>query len=327
MKKTRSVLLYLVKVTITVSLIVVICTKINVSVLVRHLHSKGGIYFILGTLSLALNDIVVSARWWFILRRLNVRAISLGYAMVTTYAAVFMGQVAPGAIGVDAVRAWLCHKRGIKVRTILLSLVTDRLLALLGFVVVAATAWYGQFGMVDWRREGPIAVLAILATVGALWLMPVLASILAKRWQRLHVVNSLAVIFRFTVLSRAGVIGIALSCVVVALTVNAVMLFGLGLGVDIAPSVAFLVVPVAVIFSSLPISIGGWGVREASLSYGLTLFGKAPADAGMVGLALGIGLLLSSLPGGIAVLALGGSMRPTSRFNPTGEIDTEVAKR
>ena len=128
--------------------------------------------------------------------------------------------------------------------------------------------------------------------------MPVLASILAKRWQRLHVVNSLAVIFRFTVLSRAGVIGIALSCVVVALTVNAVMLFGLGLGVDIAPSVAFLVVPVAVIFSSLPISIGGWGVREASLSYGLTLFGKAPADAGMVGLALGIGLLLSSLPGG-----------------------------
>ena len=166
MKKTRSVLLYLVKVTITVSLIVVICTKINVSVLVRHLHSKGGIYFILGTLSLALNDIVVSARWWFILRRLNVRAISLGYAMVTTYAAVFMGQVAPGAIGVDAVRAWLCHKRGIKVRTILLSLVTDRLLALLGFVVVAATAWYGQFGMVDWRREGPIAVLAILATAG-----------------------------------------------------------------------------------------------------------------------------------------------------------------
>ena len=63
------------------------------------------------------------------------------------------------------------------------------MLALLGFVVVAATAWYGQFGMVDWSREGPIAVLAILAVlamVGALWLMPVLASILAKRWQRLH---------------------------------------------------------------------------------------------------------------------------------------------
>ena len=129
-------------------------------------------------------------------------------------------------------------------------------------------------------------------------------------------------IFRFTVLSRAGVIGIALSCVVVALTVNAVVLFGLGLGVGIPPSVAFLVVPVAVIFSSLPISIGGWGVREASLSYGLTLFGKAPADAGMVGLAFGIGLLLSSLPGGIGVLALGGSVRPTSRFNRTGEIDT-----
>ena len=48
----------------------------------------------------------------------------------------------------------------------------------------------------------------------------------------------------------------------VALTVNAVTLFGLGFGVDISPSVAFLVVPVAVIFSSLPISVGGWGVRK-----------------------------------------------------------------
>ena len=90
-----------------------ICTKIDFSVLTRHLDGKGAIYFVLGTLLLALNDIVVSARWWFILRRLNVRAISLGYAMVTTYAAVFMGQVAPGAIGVDAVRAWLCHKQAL----------------------------------------------------------------------------------------------------------------------------------------------------------------------------------------------------------------------
>ena len=309
MKKTPAALLFFVKATITVSLIAVICTKIDFSVLTRHLDGKGAIYFVFGTILLALNDIVVSARWWLLLRRLNVGAISLGYAMVTTYAAVFMGQAAPGAIGVDAARAWFCHRRGIKMRTILLSLVSDRLLALLGFIVVAATAWYWQFGKPDRSRGGPIAVLAIfaaLAVVGALWLMPALASSLAKRWQRLHALNSLAATFRLTVLSRAGALGIALSCIVVALTVNAVTLFGLGFGVDISPSVAFLVVPVAVIFSSLPISVGGWGVREASLSYGLTLFGKAPADASMVGLALGIGLLLSSLPGGIAVLALSG---------------------
>jgi glycosyltransferase 2 family protein len=198
-------------------------------------------------------------------------------------------------------------------RTIFLSLVSDRLLALLGFIVVAAAAWYWLFGEPDRSRGGPIAVVTIiaaLATVGALWLTPALASSLAKRWQRLHALNSLAAMFRFTVLSRAGALGIALSCIVVALTINAVTLFGLGFGVDIAPSVAFLVVPVAVIFSSLPISIGGWGIREASLSYGLTLFGKAPADAAMVGLALGIGLLVSSLPGGIAVLALSGKRTP-----------------
>jgi uncharacterized membrane protein YbhN (UPF0104 family) len=74
--------------------------------------------------------------------------------------------------------------------------------------------------------------------------------------------------------------------------------------------VAYLVVPVAILFSSLPISIGGWGVREASLSYGLTLFGMGADDAALVGLALGIGLLLASLPGGIVMLVLGGQVRP-----------------
>jgi len=63
MKKTRSALLFFVKATITVSLIAVICTKIDFSVLIRHLDGKGAIYFVLGTILLALNDIVVSARW------------------------------------------------------------------------------------------------------------------------------------------------------------------------------------------------------------------------------------------------------------------------
>ena len=112
-----------------------------------------------------------------------------------------------------------------------------------------------------------------------------------------------------------------LSCIVVALTVSAVVVFAGGFGIALAPSVAYLVVPIAVLFSSLPISIGGWGVREASLSYGLILFGLRPDDAALLGLALGIGLLLASLPGGIVMLLLGGQARPALRRAGSGLID------
>jgi hypothetical protein len=113
----------------------------------------------------------------------------------------------------------------------------------------------------------------------------------------------------------------ALSCLVITLTINAVILFAHGFGVTLAPAAAYLVVPVAVLSSSLPISIGGWGVREASLSYGLMLFGVASDDAALLGLALGIGLLLASLPGGIVMLLLGPQVRPPPGVAETGLID------
>ncbi|MGA8652176.1 MAG: lysylphosphatidylglycerol synthase transmembrane domain-containing protein [Xanthobacteraceae bacterium] len=312
-KSGSALLFFLVKAAITISLIVVIFMKIDFSVLARHLDGGGAVYLFFGTLLLAINVLVVAARWWLLLRRLGVEALSLGYAMAGTYASVFVGQATPGAIGADAVRGWLCYGRGVALRTIIMSLVTDRLLALLGLVGVSLAVWYWQFDAAGRSMGVQIAILAAALAAGAafvLWLMPALTDRLAERWVRLRKVHELVAIFRFTALSRAGAAGLLLSGIVVALTVNAVILFAHGFGVALAPSVAYLVVPIAILFSSLPISIGGWGVREASLSYGLVLFGLRPDDAALLGLALGIGLLLASLPGGIVMLMLGGQARP-----------------
>ncbi|MGO9397924.1 MAG: lysylphosphatidylglycerol synthase transmembrane domain-containing protein [Xanthobacteraceae bacterium] len=323
-KSGSALLFFLVKAAITISLIVVIFMKIDFSVLARHLDGGGAVYLFFGTLLLAINVLVVAARWWLLLRRLGVEALSLGYAMAGTYASVFVGQATPGAIGADAVRGWLCYGRGVALRTIIMSLVTDRLLALLGLVGVSLAVWYWQFDAAGRSMGVQIAILAAALAAGAafaLWLMPALTDRLAKRWVRLRKVHELVAIFRFTALSRAGAAGLLLSGIVVALTVNAVILFAHGFGVALAPSVAYLVVPIAILFSSLPISIGGWGVREASLSYGLVLFGLRPDDAALLGLALGIGLLLASLPGGIVMLMLGGQARPALHRAGGGLID------
>jgi uncharacterized membrane protein YbhN (UPF0104 family) len=137
----------------------------------------------------------------------------------------------------------------------------------------------------------------------------------------LRALHELLEIFRFTAVSRAGALGMALSYIVVALNVAAVILFARGFGVPLMPSVAYLIVPVAVLLSTLPISIGGWGVREASLSYGLVLFGVAQAAAALLGLALGIGMLLAALPGGIVLLLLGGQVRPALRPAGSGLME------
>ena len=325
MKKTGSALiLFLLKAAITVSLIAILVTKIDFSALARHLNGSGAVYLLLGTLLLAANVLIVATRWWLLLRRLDVETLSLGYAMAATYASVFVGQATPGAIGADAVRGWLCYGRGVPLRVILISLVTDRLVAVLGLAAIAGAEWCWRFGALEQRIGWQIAgfgAIPIVAVVAALWLMPALIGVVARRWKLLRVVHEMLAIFRVTALSRAGGLALALSCIVVTMTVNTVMLFACGFGVALLPSVAYLIVPIAILFSSLPISIGGWGVREASLSYGLVLFGVAPDDAALLGLALGIGLLLASLPGGLVMLAIGAQMRPALHRARTGFVE------
>jgi hypothetical protein len=51
------------------------------------------------------------------------------------------------------------------------------------------------------------------------------------------------------------------------------------------------------------------------------LFGVKADDAALLGLALGIGLLLASLPGGIVMLMLGGQARPAFHRAGSGLID------
>jgi hypothetical protein len=319
MKKLLSLLWSFAKAAITVTLIAFIVTKIDFSALRRHLDGGGAVFLFLGTLLLAANGLVVGVRWWLLLRRLGIVSVSAGYAIAATYVSVFVGQVLPGVIGADAVRGWLCYRRGAGLRPIVLSLVTDRLLALFALCLVAAVVCYWQFGAATQAIAMQIAIVALIliaAGLAALWLLPALTRVLAARFPRLQAAHELLYIFRFTALSRAGAFGLLLSGVVIALTVSAVLFFARGFGVALQPSVAYLVVPVAVLFSSLPISFGGWGVREASLSYGLTLFGMASDDAALMGLAFGIGVLLSSLPGAVVMLALGDQVWP--RFSRAG---------
>jgi glycosyltransferase 2 family protein len=308
MRKSVSVLLFsLAKAAITITLIAIIVAKIDFSALTRHLGSAGTSYLVLGAFLLVANVPLVAVRWWLLLRRLDA-----------------------GPIGADALRGWLCYQRGIAMRLAVMSLITDRLLALLGLVAVAGAAWCWQFNAVDPTLGREIVILGavvVAATAAALWLAPALTDFLARRSPRFHRLQQLPAIFRFTALSGAGAAGLALGAIVITLTINAVILFARGLGVTLAPSAAYLIVPVAILSSSLPISIGGWGVREASLSYGLTLLGVPTEDAALLGLALGIGLLVASLPGGIVMLLLGTKARSALPDAEPGLADGAPANR
>jgi hypothetical protein len=60
--------------------------------------------------------------------------------------------------------------------------------------------------------------------------------------------------------------------------------------------------PPVFIVSALPISIGGFGVREASYVVLLGHAGVATTDAALLSVLFGLGFVVATLPGGLALL-------------------------
>ena len=72
------------------------------------------------------------------------------------------------------------------------------------------------------------------------------------------------------------------------------------LGADISLLDVLLVVPTIILIASLPISIGGWGVREAALAVGFSALEQPASVAVATSLIIGLANLVSALPGAAA---------------------------
>ena len=74
-------------------------------------------------------------------------------------------------------------------------------------------------------------------------------------------------------------------------------IISLSIEVKLSWSEAFLVLPPVMLAAALPISVAGWGVREAGMAFMLSIYGIPTSDAVLSSLLLGVYTLLFALPG------------------------------
>jgi len=214
--------------------------------------------------------------------------MSIGLAVRALFLAVFGGQLLPSAVGTDVVRGWLLTRKTNGIPRVAASLMADRLIALFAacLLLLLSNRAIAQVFPAYAAFVAPVAVLA-----SGVLLFAFLAGV-----RRMGVAGGAG--FRASALLSA--LGIALlvqgaAVVVAALVATAYRLDGsLGLWIS--------VIPLAVILSAIPISVNGWGVREATIVVLAQKLGIAPADALLVSVTIGLLNVLASLPGAIVML-------------------------
>jgi len=249
---------------------------------------------------LAAQSLIFAWRWHRIVRRLGGE-LPLSKSLLWILVGQFFNLALPTSVGGDALRIWALHRHGTATGVAFSSVAVERTtgVVILGLMVSVSVMLLpinvteGFF--LTLVSIGPLllVVLTLLAfadRVRLVWLpgsVTVLVVQLARALRRVVATPSLL-----------ELVGLAVAASTVGLAAAYVVGHGLDIDLPFAAYVAF--VGGASLLAVLPISVGGWGVREAGM---VTLFatsGVAPEAALALSIVFGILPAVVALPGAMA---------------------------
>lgn len=249
----------------------------------------------------SVQAVLVAIRWWLTGRRLGSH-LTLPGALRLSYVGLFLSTCLPSSAGGDPVRIFMTWRRGVAMRVAVMAVLIDRGVGVLCLFLLSGLA--------------PLLVPeAVLAPGGqSLWLLPVFAGLAIAGTAALTAADRLPLRFLGQRIQQA-IEALASDMRAVFLhgpTTAAVMAIGLighgtvalavwvlAVGMDVAVTVpqAVALVPLSILVQLFPVSLGGWGVREAMLVAAFGLIGVAAPDALAISVLSGVVFTLSSLPG------------------------------
>ena len=249
---------------------------------------------------------LLGLRWCEILDALALRNSRMTRAAVIAVTAIgaFFTQVLPN-IASEGMRVWLLARLGCDWRSGVVSVLIDRgvgvgLMVAFSFIVLlvpsALTALAGYRGLV-------LAVYGtlLLAAVLALVLTPVFAPVL-QRWRYTRWLATLATAARRVLFGPRGAAILGFGCAVHALTIVIIWSIGRAQGLALPMLDAAVLFAVMIGIALIPVSIGGWGLRELAVVALLGSHGVAPERALLFSVCFGLVFVVGALPGALVWL-------------------------
>ncbi|HEY8191933.1 MAG TPA: lysylphosphatidylglycerol synthase transmembrane domain-containing protein, partial [Alphaproteobacteria bacterium] len=193
----------------------------------------------------------------------------------------------------------------------------DRLMTLAALILLAALLMPALGGMVEPRlfRAAALSLavfIGIGATGGVLFFGRRLREFLSRNAHMREIIDYVRGLFANP--ARTAVIIISSLAAQIAYFL-AVFVIARATGAEIGFMQLMTVLPVIALVASLPLSFGGWGIREGAFVYGLGLLGVPMETAFLISVQIGLLSMLSVAVTALPVLALSGDGRGFI-FNP-----------
>jgi uncharacterized membrane protein YbhN (UPF0104 family) len=280
-------------------------------------HGLG--WLAIGLVILIAQTAVAAVRWHSILRALRL-ALPLWTVVQIFYVMAFLNSFVPAGLGGDALRVWLLRKDVRHIMTAVNSVLIDRIVVVFALLLAAAAAqpllWLQVGNSLLVLAIGGGALAIVVAILAAIFMVPRLDwPVLGGLMPMLRTVShDLRLVFLD---GKALVTTLIPAFAGNLLLVAAAFVLAYGADIEVGFITWLVVMPVVLLVSALPISIGGWGTREIAMVYMLGLFAIPPDLAAAVSIQLGLCMTIASLVGAPVWTVLDqGRARPSPRGEP-----------
>ncbi|MBP2566432.1 uncharacterized protein (TIRG00374 family) [Agrobacterium tumefaciens] len=288
------------KIIVSVSILVVLYFKFSSQL--PAITSVDIAAIIFASAVLLLQPVLIGIRWRHVLIAYKMRR-PIGGLINITWVSVFANQFLPAGVGGDAIRIFYAQRSGVPIKSSIASVVVDRVVAL----VALAMLLVGSIIIVDGLLDRYIAILLGLALSLGVFVVCFLARRLEQPLPRK--LNNWPLAIKIAT-------GLRFMLAILNNRINILIVFGNAIGVHLLSALAFFIVARAIVIDQstftivtvalvlafvqmIPVSIGGWGLREMA-SVGLfSAYGVDGGHAALASILLGVAYLIASLPGAV----------------------------
>ena len=298
----KVLIISVIQIALTVVLLVALARLLDPAKLRQLLQAANPVWLTVGFLILTAQQIISAERWRLVAVALSAPQYRMWFYLFWQGLSMLCAMVLPSIIGADLVRTYALSGRtpiGMVVRIVLIDRALG-LLALATLVIVSVLVLPGFFS------AQPLLLLSVaIAVCGPATYLALTRLVPRLRGtQRLVLAaRELGLDLKRTVEGKGSTRVILISLSLHLLSVFAFLALGNAIGMPEVDFVHYLaIVSCALLVTIIPISIGGWGIRESALVIGFGLVSVEPERAFTLSATFGLLVMLSS-----AVVALLGT--------------------
>jgi len=277
---------------------------IDFSLLGEMLHKQDRRLLMVAVALMTVQLVTGAFRWRMILTALSgtsEHVLTYLAALKIYYISVFFTCCLPGTVGGDVIRVWLTKSDKVPLSIAIHSVIIDRMIALAALTLMIILT-LPILGSLAGFNPLVVFVIVMLAAVAGIFFLINMERLIG-RYKQFRVVNWILYFLdslRLLIKCRSASIK-SLTMALSTHTVYCMAAYALAQSfhINITMMQCITLIPPVVLATTLPISIGGWGIREASTIAMLGLIAVPRGQALMLSIQLGIIIVLITLPASI----------------------------